>query len=70
MPEATVSTPVDWSEIPSLDPRDFTVLTVPNRLREKGELHARIDDAAHSLERLLEWADRDEAAGLAAPDDL
>jgi DNA primase len=66
---ATVSTPVDWSEIPQADPGDFTVLTVPARFADRGDLHATIDDRAFSLETLLEWADRDEKAGLAdAPD--
>ncbi|MFI5843499.1 non-homologous end-joining DNA ligase [Catenuloplanes sp. NPDC051500] len=69
VPEATVSTPVDWSEIPSLEPRDFTVRTVPERFAARGDLHARIDEEAFSLAPLLEWADRDEAAGLSAPED-
>jgi DNA ligase D len=69
VPEATVSAPVDWSEIPSLEPRDFTVRTVPERFATRGDLHAPIDDEAFSLTPLLEWADRDEAAGLSAPED-
>ncbi|WP_033440531.1 non-homologous end-joining DNA ligase [Saccharothrix sp. NRRL B-16314] len=57
--EATVSTPVRWDEIDSLEPRDFTIATVPARFAELGDLHAGIDDAVFSLEPLLEWADRD-----------
>ena len=35
-PGATVSTPLDWSEVDSrLDLRDFTLKTVPQRLRER-----------------------------------
>jgi DNA primase len=65
VPSATVSTPIDWSEIPDADPRDFTVRTVPPRFASLGDLHAKIDDQPFSLETLLEWADRDEKAGLA-----
>jgi DNA ligase D len=69
VPTATVSTPVTWDEIQDLDPRDFTIRTVPARFAELGDLHATIDDHAHSLDTLLEWADRDEKAGLTIPDE-
>ncbi|HEY4306714.1 MAG TPA: DNA polymerase domain-containing protein [Gemmatimonadaceae bacterium] len=65
LPDARVSTPLEWSEVNACDPRDFTVLTVPQRFAEIGDPHARIDDAARSIERLLELADRDEREGLA-----
>ncbi|MCP2297427.1 DNA ligase D [Nocardia amikacinitolerans] len=58
-PEATVSTPVRWDEIPDIDPRDFTMKTVPSRYAELGDLHAGIDDAVFAIDPLLEWADRD-----------
>ena len=39
--EATVSTPLEWEELkPGLDPRDFTVRTVPERIARLGELWA------------------------------
>ncbi|MFF0529715.1 non-homologous end-joining DNA ligase [Nocardia amikacinitolerans] len=57
--EATVSTPVRWDEIPDIDPRDFTMKTVPSRYAELGDLHAGIDDAVFAIDPLLEWADRD-----------
>src|SRR5215212_4793417 len=64
LPDARVSTPLTWQEIPDCDPADFTVLTVPARLAAIGDPHESMDDAAGSLEQLLELAARDEAAGL------
>jgi DNA ligase D len=66
---ATVSTPIAWDEIPAVEPDDFTIRTVPDRFAKLGDLHATIDDEHFSLETLLEWADRDEKAGLAGPAD-
>jgi len=67
--EGTVSTPVRWEEIVSLDPRDFTIGTVPRRYADLGDLHAGIDDAVFNIEPLLEWAERDEASGAETPPD-
>ncbi|HLK70263.1 MAG TPA: non-homologous end-joining DNA ligase [Bryobacteraceae bacterium] len=64
LPDARVSTPLRWEEVADCDPADFTVLTVPRRFAEIGDPNAEMDAAAGSLERLLEMADRDEAAGL------
>ncbi len=64
LPDARVSTPLTWEEVPDCEPADFTVATLPARLAERGDPHARMDDAAGSLEGLLELAARDEAAGL------
>jgi DNA ligase D-like protein (predicted polymerase) len=64
LPDARVSTPLYWHEVPDCDPADFTVLTIPKRFAEIGDPHAGIDAAPGSLERLLELASRDEAAGL------
>jgi bifunctional non-homologous end joining protein LigD len=64
LPDARVSTPLEWNEVVDCEPADFTVLTVPQRLKELGDPHARMDASAGSLEKLLERADRDEASGL------
>ena len=64
LPDARVSAPLRWEEIPDCEPADFTVLTMPKRLEEIGDPNAHMDDAAGSLEQLLQLADRDEAAGL------
>jgi bifunctional non-homologous end joining protein LigD len=64
LPDARVSTPLHWHEVPDCDPADFTVLTVPKRFAELGDPHAGIDAASGSLEKLLELAAQDEAAGL------
>src|SRR6476659_10234937 len=42
-PDARVSTPFRWDELESLDPRDFTLATVPGRLASIGDPHAAID---------------------------
>jgi DNA ligase D len=63
LPEATVSTPITWEEVGDVMPADCTIATVPGRFAALGDLHAGIDDAAYSLETLLEWADRDQRDG-------
>jgi bifunctional non-homologous end joining protein LigD len=64
LPDARVSTPLEWDEVSDCEPADFTVLTVPKRLEEFGDPHAEMDASPGSLEKLLEHADKDEAAGL------
>ena len=64
LPDARVSTPLDWSEVPDCDPADFTIFTVPERFGRIGDPHADMDTAPGSLEKLLELADKDAAAGL------
>jgi DNA ligase D len=59
VPEATVSTPISWDEVDDVNPREFTIATVPDRFARLGDLHAGIDEHAYSIEQLLEWADRD-----------
>ena len=64
LPDARVSTPLHWEEVPECEPADFTVLTVPGRFADIGDPHAGMDAAAGSLEGLLELAAKDESAGL------
>lgn len=66
-PEGTVSAPIRWDEIDDVNPKDFTIATVPARYAELGDLHATIDENAYSLETLMEWAERDEREGAEAP---
>jgi bifunctional non-homologous end joining protein LigD len=64
LPDARVSMPLDWKEVPDCDPAEFTVLTAPKRFAKIGDPHAKMDDEPGSLEKLLELADKDEASGL------
>src|SRR5712664_1852154 len=62
-PDARVSTPLDWSEVPDVDPADFTIATVPKRFAERGDPAAAIDEQAGSLDRLLELSEKQRASG-------
>jgi DNA ligase D-like protein (predicted polymerase) len=64
MPDARVSTPLSWDEVPGVDPAAFTIGTVPERLRTIGDPGGGIDDAAGTIEPLLELANRDERDGI------
>src|SRR6185312_9606970 len=58
VPDARVSTPLDWDEVRSRRPEEFTVPTVLQRFSERGDAHAGIDKAAGSLDALLALAER------------
>jgi len=64
LPDARVSAPLHWHEVSECNPADFTIFTIPDRLAKIGDPYAEMDLHAGSLERLLEFADKDEAAGL------
>jgi bifunctional non-homologous end joining protein LigD len=64
LPDARVSAPLHWNEVPDCDPADFTIFTVPERFAKIGDPHADMNSAPGSLEKLLELAGKDEAAGL------
>jgi bifunctional non-homologous end joining protein LigD len=63
-PDARVSAPLTWDELPGCDPAGFTIDTVPERFARIGDPSAGIDDAPGSLEPLLELAAEHEAAGF------
>ncbi len=62
--DARVSAPLSWDEVDEIDPADFTLATMPKRFAKIGDRHAGIDDAAGSLEGLLELSARHEGEGL------
>jgi bifunctional non-homologous end joining protein LigD len=64
LPDARVSTPLRWDEVSGCDPAEFTIDTVPERVKRIGDPWEGMDSAVGSLEPLLELAARDEAAGL------
>jgi DNA ligase D len=64
LPTATVSTPLFWEELGSVEPGAFTVLTVPERLGEQGDPWERFAEKPGRLTTLLEWWERDLADGL------
>ena len=63
-PDATVSAPVTWDELPDVETEDFTMATMPARFATLGDVQAGIDDAVCDLRVLLEWVERDEKDGL------
>ena len=64
LPDARVSTPLEWSEVPLCNPADFNTRTVPARFAAIGDPHAGMDEAAGSLDWLLDLAARDESNGI------
>ena len=63
-PDGTVSAPVTWDELPSVETEDFTIATMPARFAELGDLHAEADEAVCDLEKLVAWVERDEREGI------
>ena len=64
LPDARVSAPLLWHEVPDCDPADFTMFTIPERFAKIGDPQAGMDAEPGSLHKLLELADNDEANGL------
>jgi bifunctional non-homologous end joining protein LigD len=65
VPDARVSTPLEWDEVATCDPAAFTVKTVRDRLAAAGDPAAGIDAAAGLLDSLLELSDAQAASGMA-----
>jgi bifunctional non-homologous end joining protein LigD len=64
LPDARVSAPLQWHEVPDCEPAEFTIFSIPKRFTEIGDPHAEMDSSPGSLEKLLELSEKDEAAGL------
>jgi DNA ligase D len=62
--DATVSAPVTWDELPDVETEDFTMASMPARFARLGDVQAAIDDTVCDLRVLLEWVEREEAAGV------
>jgi bifunctional non-homologous end joining protein LigD len=63
VPDARVSTPLAWDEVPNVEPEVFTLRTVPDRLRTVGDPEAGIDDHMGTLESVFELSERQEREG-------
>ena len=63
-PDARVSAPLTWDEVPDCDPHDFTLVTMPARFASLGDRHAAIDERQFSLESLLDLSAKHERDGL------
>ena len=63
-PDARVSMPLPWDDVPTVEMEAFTLATVPAIYARRRDAHAGIDEALGSLEALLELSARDEAEGM------
>ena len=63
-PDARVSAPLAWDEVPGCRPEEFTIDTMPARFAAAGDPAAGMDDAAGSLEALLDLAEQQRASRL------
>ncbi|MHA6668337.1 non-homologous end-joining DNA ligase [Homoserinimonas sp. A447] len=64
LPHAPVSCPVNWEELENADPTDYTILTMPERLRTVGDPWAQLHESPGKIDTLLGWWERDLASGL------
>ncbi|MEO5610994.1 MAG: ATP-dependent DNA ligase [Ornithinibacter sp.] len=59
LPGAPVSMPVTWAELSAVAPGDFTILTVPDVLQDRGDAWADIDGAVGDVSEAIGLWDRD-----------
>ncbi|GAA2183615.1 non-homologous end-joining DNA ligase [Brooklawnia cerclae] len=71
VPQARVSAPLTWEEVPSAHPDEFTVVTMPDRYRERGDvwapLHASEPRSLREALALYAADDRDGGAEMPYP---
>jgi bifunctional non-homologous end joining protein LigD len=63
-PTGYIAAPLSWDEVGEVEIEDFPLNRFAARYRAVGDLTAGMDEAAGSLDRLLELSLRDEAEGL------
>ncbi|AHI00146.1 DNA polymerase domain-containing protein [Kutzneria viridogrisea] len=68
-PRATVSVPVTWDQLSTVDPDDFDVLTVPDWLAQHGDANAPMDAESFGIETLLQWYEADDRGEMPYPPD-
>jgi DNA ligase D len=64
LPNAAVSCPVTWDELESVEPAQFTIQTVPERLQQVGDPWQSLHEQSGTIDTLLEWWERDVRNGL------
>ena len=64
VPDARVCCPLEWEEVPDVEPAELRLDTVPSRLLKKADPAGDIDEHAGSLDQLLDLARRDEEGGV------
>jgi bifunctional non-homologous end joining protein LigD len=62
-PDARVSAPLLWEEVPDCDPAAFTLKTVPDRFAKIGDPAEAIDRSVGSIEPLLALSEEQKARG-------
>jgi hypothetical protein len=61
---AQVSTPIEWDDLMDVQPDELTMLTVPDRLAERGDPWADMDDHPQDIAELVERFADDIANGI------